>query len=99
RDGGVEQAPGSGSVAVAVRMPVRAGPPERLSCVGLRDLVPKVVPEREPLAGGLGGSLAAETLPQIPVHPLVEVEVAKDLAGAVEGDALGQPDEAHPLAR
>src|SRR5207245_6811084 len=72
--------------------------PEGSFRVDLGDERSPVVAKSEPVAGRLGGAALAEPLPQIPVHPLVAIQEAQDLARRPEVHALGEPQEPDLLA-
>src|SRR2546423_3539594 len=74
-------------------------PPQRLERVVHRDAAPPEVPQRKPVARGLGPRPAPLHLAQVPVQPLVAVDEADDVSPAAEADLLRQPGEPHPAAR
>src|SRR6185369_14581009 len=77
--------------------PRRTPPERRVRVVGRHVATPEVA-ERKAVAGGFGGSGLAQHLVQIPVHPLMAVEKAKDIAPAAEIHCFRRPREAHPGA-
>src|SRR5437867_3632000 len=79
--------------------PLVPRPPERRPRVVEGHLAAQVVVQREPVAGGLRRALPSEALVQEPVHPLVAVEEADDVARRTEAHALGEPHEPEALRR
>src|SRR5438309_474755 len=66
---------------------------ERGVRVGGGDERPSEVAQREAVTRRLGGRPALQLLVQVPVHPLVAVEEAQDVAPRAKRDVLGKPRE------